>query len=344
MNPNRLTSILQEPHFSFRVRSEAERILATLPGVEDPAPSRSAPAATASRPPSTIPLQQEAKRLVAKWVETLARLQREQLGHGRHRLGDRRDRRVRRQRGLLQPRGPPRPGPVRRGRARQAPARIGLQADHVRLRLPVPRRDRVDDARRRHDRVRARPAETSYRPTNADIKERGPVLAMDALRYSLNIPSVQMQYLVGSQTTANFAQSLGIASADYIMAEDPGPLPGARIGAGEPDEHDAGVLHVRRAGRAEPGHHDPRDPRPRQPRRLHPRGQRPRGHEPDDRGRGVPAALHPRGQHGSGAQHPVGRARPARHSRRPAATGRLQDRHDQRLPRRLRASATSRAA
>ena len=64
--------------------------------------------------------------------------------------------------------------------------------------------------------------QTSYRPTNADIKERGPVLAMDALRYSLNIPSVQMQALVGSQTTANFAQSLGIAGADTIMSEDPG--------------------------------------------------------------------------------------------------------------------------
>ena len=89
--------------------------------------------------------------------------------------------------------------------------------------------------------------QTSYRPTNADIKERGPVLAMDALRYSLNIPSVQMQSLVGSQTTANFAQSLGIAGAEYDHVRGPGPLPGARIGAGQPDEHDAGVLHLRRS-------------------------------------------------------------------------------------------------
>jgi membrane peptidoglycan carboxypeptidase len=63
---------------------------------------------------------------------------------------------------------------------------------------------------------------SSYRPTNADIKERGPVLAVDALRYSLNIPSVQMQYIVGSPTTAEFAEKLGIASADYIMSQDPG--------------------------------------------------------------------------------------------------------------------------
>jgi len=61
-----------------------------------------------------------------------------------------------------------------------------------------------------------------YLPTNADIQEHGPVLAMDALRYSLNVPSVQMQGLVGPDITARFAESLGIASYDYIMAQDPG--------------------------------------------------------------------------------------------------------------------------
>ncbi len=49
------------------------------------------------------------------------------------------------------------------------------------------------------------------------------MLAMDALRYSLNIPSVQMQGLAGGpEVTATFAESLGIASYDYIMAQDPG--------------------------------------------------------------------------------------------------------------------------
>jgi membrane peptidoglycan carboxypeptidase len=61
-----------------------------------------------------------------------------------------------------------------------------------------------------------------YLPTNADIQEHGPVLAMDALRYSLNVPSVQMQGLVGPDLTARFADELGIASYDYIMAQDPG--------------------------------------------------------------------------------------------------------------------------
>ena len=64
--------------------------------------------------------------------------------------------------------------------------------------------------------------ETSYLPTNADITDHGPLLAADGLRYSLNTPSVMMQYLVGADTTAAFAESMGIASADYIMGEDPG--------------------------------------------------------------------------------------------------------------------------
>jgi membrane peptidoglycan carboxypeptidase len=61
-----------------------------------------------------------------------------------------------------------------------------------------------------------------YEPTNANNRENGPLLALDALRYSLNIPSVQMQGLVGTEETARFAESLGIASYDYIMAQDPG--------------------------------------------------------------------------------------------------------------------------
>ncbi|HEX6475308.1 MAG TPA: penicillin-binding transpeptidase domain-containing protein, partial [Candidatus Limnocylindria bacterium] len=63
---------------------------------------------------------------------------------------------------------------------------------------------------------------TSYLPTNADIKDHGPLLAVDALRYSLNVPSVMMQYLVGVNETASFAQSMGIASRKYILDQDPG--------------------------------------------------------------------------------------------------------------------------
>ena len=62
----------------------------------------------------------------------------------------------------------------------------------------------------------------AYIPTNANIKDQGPVLAFDALRYSLNVPSVMMQYLVGPDVTAQFAEKMGIASAKYITAQQPG--------------------------------------------------------------------------------------------------------------------------
>ncbi len=64
--------------------------------------------------------------------------------------------------------------------------------------------------------------ETSYLPTNADIHDHGPLLAADAVRYSLNVPSVMMQYLAGEDTTAQFAAEMGIASVDYINGLDPG--------------------------------------------------------------------------------------------------------------------------
>ncbi len=62
----------------------------------------------------------------------------------------------------------------------------------------------------------------AYIPTNADVQDHGPLLALDALHYSLNVPSVQMQYLVGTDTTASFAERMGIASKDYILGLDPG--------------------------------------------------------------------------------------------------------------------------
>ncbi len=65
-------------------------------------------------------------------------------------------------------------------------------------------------------------ASTAYVPTNADNENHGPLLATDAIRYSLNVPSVMMQHLVGPDTTAKFAESMGIASAQYIMDQDPG--------------------------------------------------------------------------------------------------------------------------
>ncbi|HVM25448.1 MAG TPA: transglycosylase domain-containing protein, partial [Candidatus Limnocylindrales bacterium] len=70
MNPSRVTSVLHEPHFVFRVQREAEQILASL-GVEDPA---LAVRTGGYRVVTTLDhgLQQEAKDQVQHWVARLA--------------------------------------------------------------------------------------------------------------------------------------------------------------------------------------------------------------------------------------------------------------------------------
>jgi membrane peptidoglycan carboxypeptidase len=219
MNPNRLTSVLREPQFGFRVRDEAARILESLGSPDAQAAVRTG----GYRIITTLDyeLQQEAKRLVAEWVATLGGFN---VNNGALVAVDsttgeivsyvgsvdyynREDPRVQGQfdvAGL----GTRQPGsafkPITYSSAfRSRDATLSTMFVDAMTEFGLT-------------------AETSYRPTNADIKEHGPVLAIDALRYSLNIPSVQMQYLAGSQSTANFAESLGIASADYIMGQDPG--------------------------------------------------------------------------------------------------------------------------
>ncbi|MGH2357214.1 MAG: transglycosylase domain-containing protein [Candidatus Limnocylindria bacterium] len=219
MNPSRLTSVLLEPHFSFRVREEAGRILASL-GVENP---ELAVRTGGYRIITTLDynLQQVAHEQVRQWVAALAD---KNVNNGalvaiNSATGEivsyvgsidyynREDPRVQGQfdvAGL----GRRQPGsafkPITYTSAFQS-------RDATVSTMLV---DAITEFGLREG--------SSYRPTNADIRERGPVLAVDALRYSLNIPSVQMQYLVGSPTTATFAEKLGIASADYIMAQDPG--------------------------------------------------------------------------------------------------------------------------
>ncbi len=220
MGPNRLTSILQEPHFSFRVREEAERILGSLPGVTD---GELAVRTGGYRITTTLDydLQQLAHELVAKWVANLAdkNVNNSALVAIDSNSGEivayigsvdyynREDPRVQGQfdvagLGRRQPGSAFKPITYSSAfKAREATVSTMLVDAMTEFGLTP---------------------ETSYRPTNADIKEHGPVLAMDALRYSLNIPSVMMQYIAGSQTTAEFAESLGIASAEYIMGLDPG--------------------------------------------------------------------------------------------------------------------------
>jgi peptidoglycan glycosyltransferase len=238
MNPNRLTSVLREPQFSFRVQKEAERILGEL-GVEDP---KAAVRIGGYRITTTLdyPLQQEAKRLVAAHVYSLNTSTGEDpscvnpvpnkpcvdfnVNNGAMVAIDsatgeivayvgsvdyynREDPRVQGQFDVA-------------GIGRRQP---GSAFKPITYSSAFKARDAtvstmLVDAITEFGVQGA----ASYRPANADIKEHGPVLAMDALRYSMNIPSVQMQFLVGAQTTAEFAESLGIASADYIMAQDPG--------------------------------------------------------------------------------------------------------------------------
>ena len=70
MNPSRITSVLREPHFSFRVEREAEAILAAL-GVANPA---EAVRTGGYRITSTLDyrLQQVAHNQVRNWVNALA--------------------------------------------------------------------------------------------------------------------------------------------------------------------------------------------------------------------------------------------------------------------------------
>jgi membrane peptidoglycan carboxypeptidase len=220
MNPSKVTSILREPQFSFRVQREVVRILAAM-GVANP---EQAVRTGGYRITSTLdyPFQQVAKEQVTKWVAAVA----DKNVHngalvaidsatgeivayvGSVDYYNREDPRVQGQfdvagLGRRQPGSAFKPITYSSAfRARQAtPATFFLDA--------VTQYGSSDPTR-------------AYIPTNANIKEHGPVLALDALRYSLNVPSVMMQYLVGVDVTAQFAQSMGVASAQYILGEDPG--------------------------------------------------------------------------------------------------------------------------
>ena len=219
MNPSRITSVLREPHFSFRVQREAEAILAAL-GVANPA---EAVRTGGYRITSTLDyrLQQVAHNQVRTWVNALA----DKNVHngalvaidsatgeivayvGSVDYYNRDDPRVRGQfdvAGLS----------VRQPGSAFKPI---VYSSAFRAREATPATFFVDSVTQfGADR------DTSYLPTNADIKDHGPLLAVDALRYSLNVPSVMMQYLVGIDETARFAQSMGIASSKYILDQDPG--------------------------------------------------------------------------------------------------------------------------
>ena len=153
MNPSRLTSILQRAALQLPRPIRGRAHPRDPPGRHRRRP-RGPHRRLSHHHHPRLPLQQEAKRLVAKWVDTLRgfNVNNSALVAIDSATGEivayvgsvdyynREDPRVQ--------------GQFDVAGLGTAPAGIGLQADHVRLGLPVPRRDRVDDARRCDDRVR----------------------------------------------------------------------------------------------------------------------------------------------------------------------------------------------
>ncbi|MDQ2674156.1 MAG: penicillin-binding protein [Chloroflexota bacterium] len=221
MNPHRITSVLREPHFSFRVRREAAAILESM-GVPN---AEQAVRTGGYRITTTLDyeLQEVAKEQVVKWV-TNPSLADKNVNNGAlvaidSNTGEivayvgsvdyynRKDPRVQGQfdvagQGVRQPGSAFKPITYSSAFVAREATPATFFVDAVTQFGPV--------------------REDSYMPTNADITDHGPLVAADALRFSLNVPSVMMQYLVGPQATAQFAERMGVASAEYIMDQDPG--------------------------------------------------------------------------------------------------------------------------
>jgi membrane peptidoglycan carboxypeptidase len=217
MNPSRVTSVLKEPLFSFRVESEAEQILSKL-GYNNPA---QAFRTGGFKVITTLDygLQQQAKAVVKNYVASF-----QKKGYDAHNgalvavdsstgeiiayVGSadyysRTDKRLQGQfdvAGLGQRQIGSAFKPITYTSAFQA-------------RKATPATMLVDAAT---------DFGGGYAPQDADLSTRGPLLAMDALHYSLNIPSVKIQSLVTPEVTARFAESIGLASSDYILGLHPG--------------------------------------------------------------------------------------------------------------------------
>ncbi|HEX6128899.1 MAG TPA: transglycosylase domain-containing protein, partial [Candidatus Limnocylindria bacterium] len=221
MGPSRITSVLREPHFSFRVRREAVRILESMavPNAEQ------AVRTGGYRITTTLDygLQQAAKEQVVYWV-THPDLADKNVNNGALVAIDSATGEIVAYVGSVDYYN--REDPRVQGQfdvAGQSVRQPGSAFKPITYSSAFVAREATPatffvDAVTQFGPNR----ETSYMPTNADIYDHGPLLALDALRYSLNVPSVMMQHLVGPQATAEFAERMGIASAEYIMDLDPG--------------------------------------------------------------------------------------------------------------------------
>ena len=185
--------------------------------------------------------------------------------------------------------------------ARSAPAGIGLQADHLQLRVPGARGDPGDLLRRLRDPVRIEP-------------DQG--LHPDQRRHQGPRPAAGDGRACTTRSTCRRCRcSTWSGSADRRIRGDDGDRqrrlhqrpgsgahPDPRLGPGQPHEHDRRVRRLRRPGHAAPGNHDPRDPRSERPHHLQHRRRRPAGHPPHDPGGVISHPLDHPGQHGPAHQ------------------------------------------
>ena len=215
MHPSRVTSVLKEPQFSFRVEGEAEQILAKL-GYKNPA---QAFRTGGFRIITSLDygLQQTAKAEVAKWVRTLNP---KNVHNGALVSLDSRTGEIIAYVGSVDYYN--RKDPRVQGQFDVA----GLGRRQIGSAFKPIAYTSAFQARKANPGTMLVDATTDfgggYIPQNADLNQHGPLLAMDALRYSLNVPSVQIQYLVSPDVTAHFAESLGVGTHDYFMGQDPG--------------------------------------------------------------------------------------------------------------------------
>ena len=171
-----------------------------------------------------------------------------------------------------------------------------------------------------------------FTPTQADKLERGPVRLRSALQFSLNIPAIKAGIINGLDHFYQRAQDFGIK-----WVPGSGPVISMSIGTIEiaPHRHAERLRRDRRRRGPRPADDDPPGHRLERQRRLprpeHPPGEADRGHQPPG---GLHHHRHPRRQHEPQGQPVLGRVGGLRRPDPPA--GRLQDRHDERQPRRPR--------
>ena len=215
MHPSRVTSVLKEPQFSFRVEGEAEQILADL-GYKNPAEEFRT---GGFRVITTLDyqLQQTAKAQVLRWVKILKpkNVNNAALVSLNSATGEivayvgsvdyynRKDPRVQGQFDVA-----------------------GLGRRQIGSAFKPIAYTSAFQARKATVATMLVDATTNfgggYIPQNADLNQHGPLLAMDALHYSLNVPSVQVQALVSPDVTMHFAEKLGLGSYDYFNNLHPG--------------------------------------------------------------------------------------------------------------------------